>query len=469
MGKHDKGLFKAQAKVAPVYAPLIVPARYKGAHGGRGSGKSHFFAEQLIVRCVRETTRCVCVREVQNTLKESVRLLLVDKIRKLNLEWAFEILDAEIRSRINGSLIIFRGMKSYSADNIKSLEGFDIAWVEEAQTFSKRSMKMLRPTFRKPGAEMWFSWNPRHETDAVDEFFRSSTPFPGSVCVEAHCDNNPWFPSDLKIERNYDYLNDPEAAAHVWGGGYEFITEGAYYARHITKAENEGRIGDFPYDPNLVLETAWDIGVDDYTAIWFIQNDGEMVTVVDYYEASGDGVPQIVTACMPELIPDKLEAKERLDAIGRVEPYRYDMHYLPHDVKVREWGPGAKERSLTLMEHGVKPIHPGVAAKPDDRIASVRALLPRVRFNRTTRVMKGVNHLRRYGRKFNEMMGFYTGIDHNLHSHAADAFGEYAVNNPIADGPKVEDKPKPLFKSMKDMTFDELHAIEERAIRRERV
>ena len=140
--------------VPAALAPLLQPKRYKGAHGGRGGAKSHFFAEQVVLRCYASETKAVCIREVQDSIKDSVKTLIEQKIEKLGLGAFFTVLDTEIRGR-NGSLIIFRGMQSYNAANIKSLEGFDIAWVEEAQTLSAISWRMLRPTIRKEGSEIW--------------------------------------------------------------------------------------------------------------------------------------------------------------------------------------------------------------------------------------------------------------------------------------------------------------------------
>ncbi len=418
------------------------PARYKGAYGGRGGAKSHFFAEMMLMRCFRSTTRAACIREVQNSLKESCRQLLVDKIQKLGLGYFFQVLDTEIKG-MNGSLIIFKGMQSYNAENIKSLEGFDIAWIEEAQTLSAQSLKMLRPTIRKDGSELWFSWNPRHDNDAVDEFFRGGRIITNSVCVEVNWQDNPWFPSVLAQEKDDDYAADLEMAEHVWGGGYEIISEGAYYARLLHQADKEGRVGDYPYDPAYPVNTAWDIGVDDYTAIWFLQDNGRQVRVIDYYETSGEGPEQIVPDALPELNPDIRAAALQMLEIGRTEPYIYGKHFLPHDVKVREWGAGAKQRSLTLIEYGVKPMHIGVATNPADRINAVRRLLPVAYFNNTGRVQVGLSRLRRYARKFNEGMKTYTTPLHDINSHGADALGEYAINCRIAP-PKPKPVPKPV-------------------------
>lgn len=413
--------------VPEALAPLLQPKRYKGAYGGRGGAKSHFFAEQVILRCYAKKTRVVCIREVQNSIKESVRQLIVDKIASLGIGEHFDILESEIRGT-NGSLIIFKGMQSYNAQNIKSLEDYDIAWVEEAQTFSDISLRILRPTLRKPGSEIWFSWNPRYETDAVDKFFRGGEPREDAIIVPVGWQDNPWLPDVLRHEMETDYAADPEMAGHVWGGSYETVSEAAYYAPLIAAAENEGRIGHYPYDPQRPVETAWDIGIDDYTAIWFVQRSGVTATVIDYYETSGLGAEQIVKEALPELNPEEGEKARYLIEAKREQPFRYGDHFLPHDVKVREWGAGGKTRMLTLMGFGVKPIRAGVAQGPEERINATRALLPNARFNRTTRVMLGVSRLRRYSRRFNESMQTFGGPLHDINSHGADAFGEFAVN-----------------------------------------
>ena len=406
---------------------LLYPSRYKGAYGGRGGAKSHFFAEQLIIRSYSTPTRAVCIREVQNTIRDSVRQLLIDKIQKLGLGNEFDVLESEIRGR-NGSLIIFKGMQSYNSENIKSLEDFDIAWVEEAQTFSAQSLKLLRPTIRKDSSEIWFSWNPRHDTDAVDQFFRSGHQRSGMVSVNVNWPDNPWFPSVLRQEMIDDFAIDPEQAEHVWNGGYEIITEASYFAKLLAAAEKDGRIGHFPYDPRYEVFTSWDIGVDDFTAIWFFQTDGYRVWVIDFFEISNAGAQEIVDLALPEVGGDAQKAAAQLLELGRHEPYRYGKHFLPHDVKVREWGAGAKQRSLTLMDLNVKPIHVGVATDPADRINATRQLLPITSFNDTPQVRQGISRLRRYQRRRIEALETYAGPLHDENSHAADAFGEFAIN-----------------------------------------
>jgi phage terminase large subunit len=416
-------------------APLLVPARYKGAHGGRGGAKSHFFAEHLVLQCYAAPKKAVCIREVQESIKDSVKALVEAKIEKFGLRDFFNVTLPEITGA-NGSQIIFKGMQSYNAQNIKSLEGFDIAWVEEAQALSAVSLRMLRPTIRKESSEIWFSWNPRHDTDAVDQFLRGPNKPEGAIVVEVNWNDNPWFPEVLRAEKDADYASDPEMAEHVWGGGYEIISEGSYYGKLLAEAEKQGRIGHFPASPNATIWTSWDIGVDDYTAVWFWEKDGLRATAVDYYEVSGDGADDIVAACMPEVfIPPKLDERwlnwskeQALEDLGRLTPFKYGTAFLPHDIKFREWGAGARSRIESLSAYGVRNIAKGAAANPADRIQAVRRILPVLRFNNTPRVQVGLKRLRRYRRKFNDQLQTYTTPEHDENSHGADAAGEFAIN-----------------------------------------
>jgi len=201
--------------------PLLNPARYKGAHGGRGSGKSHFFAEMLIEEHIAKPNQSsVCVREVQLSLNQSVKRLLAMKIEELGVGSYFDVQDKQIRSKHGDGLIIFQGMQNHTADSIKSLEGYDRAWVEEAQSLSQHSLDLLRPTIRKPNSELWFSWNPRKAEDPVDALLRGDTPPPDSTVVEVNYADNPWFPDVLREEMEYDRSRDPDKYAHVWLGKY---------------------------------------------------------------------------------------------------------------------------------------------------------------------------------------------------------------------------------------------------------
>ena len=201
--------------------PLLNPARYKAAHGGRGSGKSHFFAEMLIEEHVANPNQSsVCVREIQLSLNQSVKRLLEFKIEQLGVGSYFHVQDKQILSRHGTGRIIFQGMQNHTADSIKSLEGYDRAWVEEAQSLSQHSLDLLRPTIRKPDSELWFTWNPRNEDDPVDALLRGPEPPPGATVVEVNYADNPWFPDVLREEMEYDRGRDPDKYAHVWLGKY---------------------------------------------------------------------------------------------------------------------------------------------------------------------------------------------------------------------------------------------------------
>ena len=207
-----------------VFKPLLGASRYKGAFGGRGSGKSHFFAELAIERSIMARTDIVCIREVQQTLAQSVKKLLELKIEGMGLGPRFNILRDHIESD-SGGRIIFQGMQTHTAESIKSLEGYDIAWVEEAQSLSQRSLDLLRPTIRKPSSELWFSWNPNFPTDPVDVLLRGEAPPPDAVVVQANYRDNPWLPDVLKAELEYDQKRDPDKFAHVWLGEYQRNSE----------------------------------------------------------------------------------------------------------------------------------------------------------------------------------------------------------------------------------------------------
>lgn len=234
-----------------VFEPLLGASRYKGAWGGRGSGKSHFFGELLIERQIMGRCDAVCIREVQRTLNQSVKKLLEGKIQALNVGDYFDVQDKRIISR-NGGVTLFEGMQNHTADSIKSLEGFDVAWVEEAQSLSQRSLDILRPTIRKPGSELWFSWNPNHETDPVDALLRGESPPPDAVVVKANYRDNPWLPDVLRQELEYDQKRDPDKFAHVWLGEYQRNSEARVF--------KNWRIEEFEIAPEWILRQGADWG-----------------------------------------------------------------------------------------------------------------------------------------------------------------------------------------------------------------
>lgn len=215
----------------------------------------------------RPGCRVVCVREVQNSIKDSVKQLLTDWITRLDLHGYFQILDTEIRGP-NNSLCIFRGMNDQNADTIKSLEGYDIAWWEEAQTASERSLDLLRPTLRKAGSELWFSWNPRFKTDPIDIFLRQNPP-PGAVVIAVNYDSNPWFPAELEAERLHDEkTQSPEKYAHVWLGAYEKAGDRQFIPAGIVERAQKGNPYTHPSDEVIMGVDVARFG-DDETVIAF--------------------------------------------------------------------------------------------------------------------------------------------------------------------------------------------------------
>ncbi len=300
------------------FLPFLSPSRYKGAHGGRGSGKSHFFAEMLVERCLlKPGTRAACVREVQKSLKNSVKLLVEDKIRKLGVASQFEILEAEIRTP-GGGVIIFQGMQNHTADSIKSLEGFDVAWVEEAQSLSQRSLDLLRPTIRAPGSELWFSWNPNKPDDPVDVLLRGEKPPADAIVREVNWQDNPWFPPELKADLEDDRARDPDKYLHIWGGAYSLNSEARVF-RNWTVEEFEppsdavfrfGADWGFAIDPTVLVRCyidgrklyvdreAWQVGCEiDHTPAlfdtipgsrkWRIRADSARPETVSYMKRKG--------------------------------------------------------------------------------------------------------------------------------------------------------------------------------------
>ena len=395
-----------------VFAPLLDPARYKGVHGGRGSGKSHFFAELLVDICVsRPGTRVVCIREIQKSLKESAKRLLEDKIEKMGVSHMFTIQNEQIITP-GGGLIIFVGMRDHTKESVKSLEGFNIAWVEEAQTLSKGSLDMLRPTIRAEDSELWFSWNPRRKNDPIDAFLRGAEPIEGSIVVEANYDANIWFPDVLEAERLTCKVNDPDMYEHIWEGAYITVMPGAYYTSHLNAVRKENRIGHVAADPLITIRAFWDIGGTgakaDARSIWIAQFVGDEVRVLDYRETQGQPLAADVdwiresgykTAQM--VLPHDGGTNDRVYAVSYESALRdagFDVEVIPNQGK-------------------------GAAMK---RIEATRRMFPKCQFSKRCEEA-GLTALGFYHERQDEAREVGLGPEHDWSSHAADAFGLMAV------------------------------------------
>jgi phage terminase large subunit len=399
---------RLQIEVAPVFEPLLEPSRYKGAWGGRGSGKSQFFADAIVIESLRRPgLRVLACREIQKSLKESAKRLIESKIEDYCLVGMFDIQAAEIKTP-GGGLITFAGLQDHTSESIKSYEGFDIAWVEEAQTVSQRSLNLLRPTIRKPGSELWFSWNPRFDTDAVDQMLRGDEVPSGSIVVRANHNDNPWFPSELEQERLDCIRMQPEQYDHIWEGGYVTAVESAYFARSLAEAREQGRITTLALDKLLPIRAYWDIGVRDATAIWIVQQRGSDVRFLDHYEAVG----QDLAAHLAWLRQNGYEGAEQV---------------LPHD--------GAKLDAVTAVrfEDHIRNAGFAVRTVPNQGkgAAMKRIEAARARFNRfwfdDAKCVKGLKALGWYHEKKNDG-GYGVGPNHDWSSHSADAFGLAAID-----------------------------------------
>jgi phage terminase large subunit len=246
-----------QLKTPEWAVPLLTPSRYKAAWGGRGSGKSHFFAEMMIEsHIIDQTRRSVCVREIQKSLQQSVKRLLETKIQAMNASAYFEVQESVIKSKKGDGAIIFQGMQNHTSDSIKSLEGYDCAWVEEAQSLSQTSLDLLRPTIRKPGSELWFSWNPRMQSDPVDFLLRGPEPPKDAEVIKVNFSDNPWFPDVLRDEMEYDQRRDPDKYQHVW--------QGQYLTNSTARVFRNWKIDDFEAAPEAIhrLGADWGFAID---------------------------------------------------------------------------------------------------------------------------------------------------------------------------------------------------------------
>ena len=401
-------------------------SRYKGAHGGRGSGKSHFFAEALVEDAIRfPGLRSVCIREVQKSLKESAKRLIEDKIAALGVGSLFDVQNAEIKTP-GGGVIIFQGMQDHTAESIKSLEGFDRAWVEEAQTLSDNSWRMLRPTIRKEGSEIWASWNPRRRADPVDAFFRQGkAPDARIVCVEANWRDNPWFPSVLEEERKRDHISDPDAYQHVWEGGYVTILKGAYYADALKAAEREGRITFVPRDPLIQVRVHWDIGGPgkkaDAMSLIVDQFVGREIRVLNHCT----GVGQVLGYYVDWL---------------RSNGYGNALCVVPHDAaQTHADNPYGIDFEAQLKVAGfpTKKVHspPGIVMQ---RIATGRRFANRVLWNKeTTGALREA--LGWYHEKWDEERQVGLGPEHDWSSHDGDSYGLMCIDY---EEPRAQIEPK---------------------------
>lgn len=335
---------------ARVFKPLLADARYKGAHGGRGSGKSHFFAGALIERClVKPGTRAVCIREVQKSLKESVKRLLEDKIQALGVGPHFSVKESQIDAP-GGGVIVFQGMQDHTAESIKSLEGFDVAYVEEAQSLSQRSLRLLRPTIRKPGSELWFAWNPESASDPVDAFLRGEGKPSDAAVVEANWRDNPWLTDELRMERETDERAGSDDYEHVWEGGYLSISEALIFAKRVSvEPFNEP-----PPGTRLFYGADWGFAADPTALIrcWI----ADKVLYIDY-EAFGTGVEIDETPALFDSVPGSRKWPIKADC-ARPETISYMARHGFNIKGAEKWQGSIEDGIAHLKGFRQIKVHP---------------------------------------------------------------------------------------------------------------
>lgn len=338
-------------KFPPYFREFTKPARYKGLHGGRGSGKSHSFAAYAILRMASEPgLRIVCVREVQRSIADSVKQLLEDKIQSFHLGAFFSSTENEIVGA-NGSRCIFRGMQNHTAASIKSLEGFDVAWVEEAQTISQKSLDLLTPTIRKAGSELWFSWNPENENDPVDVLLRQEE-IDGAIVRRVNWDDNPWFPDELRGDMERDKNRDPDKYAHVWGGEYRGMSEARVF--------RNWKVGQLTPRDDVI----WFYGVD-----WGFANDEtaalrccfpDSKTLYVDHEAFELGVATEALPAFLNGLPDARKWPMRADSARPESIDHVKRHGFPKLRKARK-GAGSIEDGISFLQGFDIVVHPRCA------------------------------------------------------------------------------------------------------------
>jgi phage terminase large subunit len=390
------------------------PARYKVAYGGRGSGKSWGVARLLLDFGTRSRLRVLCAREIMRTISESVHQLLRDQIGELGLSEFYSVTDNAIRGA-NGTEFYFAGLRSQDAHKLKSYEGVDICWVEEAQVVSKRSWDILLPTIRKPMSEIWVTFNPELDTDETYQRFVAHPP-EQSVVVKMNYTDNPWFPEVLELERRTLLARDPEAHRNVWEGECRSAVEGAIYAKEVAALYESGRVRPCPYDPLLPVHTVWDLGWNDQTSIALVQRASE-VRIIGYIE-------------------DSHRTLADYTAQLRAMPYLWGQDWLPHDGQARDYKSGkSAEEMLKAMQRDPRIVE---NLDIESGIKAARMVFPRVYID--PKAERLLHCLKRYRRTINQATNEPGPPLHDEYSHGADCFRYLALcvdqmgnNKPVTD------------------------------------
>lgn len=377
---------------------LFNPSRYKTLKGGRGGAKSWGVARALLIKGAERPLRILCARETQKSIADSVHQLLKDQIDALGLSNFYVVQETNIKG-VNGTEFSFAGIRQQNVTSIKSYEGVDICWVEEAQVVTKRSWDILIPTIRKEGSEIWITFNPELDTDETYKRFVVNPP-PGSQVIEMNWRDNPWFPDTLRQEKDYCFKSDPEGYENIWEGKPCSVVPGAIYRNEIIKLQEDGRVRQVPYDPLLKVHTVWDLGWNDQTSIILCQKQSSEVRVIEYIEDSHRTLAEYVT-----------ELRER--------KYSWGTDYLPHDGQAKNMQTGKSSEEI------LKSLGRTVAIVPnrtvEEGIKASRLLFPRCYFDKD-KASQLVDRLKRYKRVISKTTNEPGTPLHDENSHGADAF-----------------------------------------------
>lgn len=378
---------------------LFKPSRYKCIYGGRGSGKSWGVARALLILAGQKPLRILCTREIQKSIQQSVHQLLSDQIKELGLESFYEILQTEIRGR-NGSQFYFSGLSNETAASLKSFEGVDICWCEEAQTISKRSWDILLPTIRTEKSEIWVTYNPELETDETHVRFAINPP-KDCVTVKLNYTDNPWFPGVLEDERLHaKETMRAEDYNWIWEGECKPAVEGAIYFDQIAESEREGRITNVPYDPLLKVHCVWDLGWNDAMVIAFVQKSASALHIIDYIEGNRRTYDDYMI---------EINAKR----------YNIGTHFLPHDGFSHD--PKSGKTVAQILNALGATVMPTPKLDLEDGIKNARQMFGRIYFDKT-KTARLIECLKRYRRNQNQSTLEFTTPRHDEFSHGADAF-----------------------------------------------
>ena len=375
---------------------LFEPHRYKVAYGGRGSGKSWSMARALLIKAANEPTRVLCAREIQRSIKQSVHTLLNDQIQALGLGAFYEVLEAEIRG-LNGSTFSFTGLATNTVESIKSFEGCDIVWVEEAQTVSKKSWDILIPTIRKPNSEIWVSFNPNIDTDDTYQRFVVEPPENAKV-VKVNYTDNPWFPDVLEQERLHSLKTNPDYA-NIWEGDCKAAVDGAIYSNEIREAQEGNRITTVPYDPMMKVHVVMDLGWNDSMSVILCQRGVSDLRIIGYIE-------------------DDHRTLDSYSAQLKNLSYNWGTMFLPHDGQSKDFKHGiSAEEIMKKLGWDIRIVP---KADIESGIKLARMNFHRIYFDKSAQRL--VECLKNYRRSINSATNEPGAPLHDEYSHGADAF-----------------------------------------------